>query len=109
VRTNHNHAGALVYHIRRVLNDWPDDDVVNILSHIASACEPDSKVLVSEQILPSPPKLLTSVVDIFLLSLGGKRRTEQMYRDIASKAGLRVTNVFQDPNTYTAVLEMEPA
>jgi len=102
--------GALIYHIRRVLNDWPDDDVVNILSHIRSACAPDSTVLISEQLLLSPPKAFNAMLDIFLLSLGGKRRDERMYGIIAAKAGLRVKAVHADKtgNSDTATVELVP-
>lgn len=99
-------TGALVYHIRRVLNDWPDDDALKILSQTAAACASDSRILVSEQLLPSPPKQFSSVIDIFLLSLGGKRRSENMYRELASRAGLKVTGVFPDTKSDTAVVEM---
>jgi hypothetical protein len=101
-------TGALVYHIRRVLNDWPDANVVEILSHIRSSCVPDSRVLISEQLLLWPPKVFNSVFDIFMMNFGGKRRSVRMFSEIASKAGFKVTEVFKDEKSDTAVIELVP-
>jgi hypothetical protein len=101
-------TGALIYYIRRVLNDWSDDRCVEILGHIQAACAMDSKVLVSEELLLSPPSVYNSMLDIFMMNAGGKRRTEAMFGELASRAGLKVTGVFNDKKTDTAVVEMVP-
>ncbi|PKX89313.1 S-adenosyl-L-methionine-dependent methyltransferase [Aspergillus novofumigatus IBT 16806] len=101
--------GALIYYIRRVLNDWPDDVCVEILRTIVSACAPDSRILISEQLLFHPLSELTALLDIALINIGGKRRSVGMFQALAIRAGLRVTGVFKDKISDTAVIEMMPA
>ncbi|KAK7921537.1 hypothetical protein PG985_009559 [Apiospora marii] len=102
--------GALVYHVRRVLNDWPDEACFTILRRLREACAPDSRVLVAENLLP--PQALGSIdlcaVDLFMMNFGGKRRTEENYAHIASSAGFRISSVsWADPSKF-AVIEMVP-
>ncbi|KAL4733433.1 hypothetical protein BDV11DRAFT_213865 [Aspergillus similis] len=100
--------GALVYHIRRVLNDWPDENCVTILRHIREACEPDSRVLVSEQLLPPQPSLNISAGDLWMMNFGGKRRSGRMFSELALKAGLRVSSIPKEDSSNSAVIEMVP-
>ncbi|KAK8009401.1 hypothetical protein PG991_011952 [Apiospora marii] len=102
--------GAPVYHVRRVLNDWPDEACFTILRRLREACAPDSRVLVAENLLP--PQALGSIdlcaVDLFMMNFGGKRRTEENYAHIASSAGFRISSVsWADPSKF-AVIEMVP-
>lgn len=96
-----------MYYIRRVLNDWSDDKAIQILSRVRAACAPDSKVLVSEELLRIPPTVYSSITDLFMMNAGGRRRTESRLRELAAKASLKVTGVYPDKNgTDTAVVEM---
>ncbi|KAF3481033.1 uncharacterized protein GIQ15_03792 [Arthroderma uncinatum] len=99
---------ALVYHIRRVLNDWPDDDCVRILSRIREACASDSRVLVSEQLIPEVPSLDLAAFDIWMMNFGGKRRNARLFTDIATKAGLRINSVTRDEISGGGIIEMVP-
>lgn len=99
---------ALVYYIRRVLNDWPDDECVTILSQIRSACAADSRVLISENLLPDELSVSLAAADIWMMNFGGKRRNEKMFADIASRAGFRVSSVSKDQTSNSAVIEMVP-
>lgn len=61
-RTGRNHrqllkqaTGALIYFIRRCMHDWSDDWNVKMLSNVRKACASDSRVLICEQLLASPP------------------------------------------------------
>lgn len=99
-------AGALVYHIRRVLNDWPDKDVINILSQISAAAAPDSRVLISEQIITDAPSQMMGAVDLFFMNFGGKRRSERHYGELAAKAGLRLSSFSRHGTSDSAVIEL---
>ncbi|KAI0205155.1 O-methyltransferase-domain-containing protein [Astrocystis sublimbata] len=98
--------GALVYHIRRVLNDWPDEDCIKILSRVSAACADDSRVLVSEQLLPDSPSLDLAAFDIWMMNFGGKRRNARLFQDIVAKAGLRIVSVSRDDVSGSGVIEM---
>ncbi|KAA8641783.1 uncharacterized protein ATNIH1004_010722 [Aspergillus tanneri] len=98
--------GALAYHIRRVLNDWPDNDCVTILRHLRAAAAPDSRVLISEQILQAPLTLEVAALDLWMLNFGGKRRSERMFGEIAERAGWRVSRILRDRNSDSGVVEL---
>ncbi|CEJ94166.1 hypothetical protein VHEMI09715 [[Torrubiella] hemipterigena] len=100
--------GALVYHIRRVLNDWSDADCVKILSHLRNACVADSRILISEQLIPEQPSLDLAAFDIWMFNFSGKRRNEKLFQDIATKAGLRISNVSRDDDSGGGIIEMVP-
>ncbi|KAJ5972066.1 uncharacterized protein N7479_001984 [Penicillium vulpinum] len=100
--------GALVYHIRRVLNDWPDDDCVKILSHVRKVCAEDSRVLVSEQIIPEVPSLDLAAFDIWMMNFAGKRRNGRLFEGIAKMAGLKITAVTRDEESGSGIVEMIP-
>ncbi|KAL4971412.1 O-methyltransferase-domain-containing protein [Aspergillus desertorum] len=98
--------GALVYYIRRVLNDWSDAECVTILRQIRSACAGDSRVLISENLLPEQPSLAIAGVDLFLMNIGGKRRSEGMFAELASEAGFKIQSISRGANSDDAVIEM---
>lgn len=99
-------TGALVYHIRRVLNDWPDKDVTNILRQISAAAAPDSRVLISEQIITEAPSQMMGAVDLFFMNFGGKRRSERHYGELAAAAGLRLSSFSRHGTSDSAVIEL---
>lgn len=99
-------TGALVYHIRRVLNDWPDKDVTNILRQISAAAGPDSRVLISEQIITEAPSQMMGAVDLFFMNFGGKRRSERHYGELAAAAGLRLSSFSRHGTSDSAVIEL---
>lgn len=98
----------MVYHIRRILNDYPDKEARVILQHCRDACTDDSTVLVSEQILPDKPSLDLAAMDIFMLNYGGKRRTRAMFEELARSAGFKVARVATDNASGQAIIEMVP-
>ncbi|KAJ4420803.1 hypothetical protein N0V82_004098 [Gnomoniopsis sp. IMI 355080] len=102
--------GALVYYLRRVLNDWSDEEATKILTNLRGSCAPDSRVLVVEYLRKDEPELVMSAVDMFILNIGGKVRSEVMFKDIASRAGLEVSSVTADMGVESgcAVIEMVP-
>ncbi|KAI0424988.1 O-methyltransferase-domain-containing protein [Xylaria sp. FL1042] len=100
--------GALIYHIRRVLNDWSDQDCVKILKNIRTACAPDTRVLVSEQLLPETPSVETAAGDVWMMNFGGKRRNETMLAQIGRDAGFKIARTFSHETSVSAVIEMVP-
>ncbi|KAK8121764.1 hypothetical protein PG984_010434 [Apiospora sp. TS-2023a] len=101
--------GALVYYIRRVLNDWSDQEALQILKNVRAACVPDSRVLIAEYLRPSDqPSVYTSTVDMFILNIGGKVRSEKAFGELAAKAGLKIASISRHEKTESAVVEMVP-
>jgi len=101
--------GALVYYIRRCMHDWSDENDAKILRHLRDAMADDSRVLITEQIMPNPPTALNAWHDLCMMNLGGKERTEKMFRAVAAAAGLKVIGVHPSLATDVAVIECEKA
>ncbi|KIW32316.1 uncharacterized protein PV07_03870 [Cladophialophora immunda] len=97
--------GALVYYIRRCMHDWSDENDRIILSHLADAMAPDSRVLITEQVMPNPPTALNAWTDLCMMNLGGKERTEKMFDDLTASAGLKMVGVHKSLATDVAVIE----
>ncbi|OAP63925.1 hypothetical protein AYL99_03152 [Fonsecaea erecta] len=100
-----NEPGALVYYIRRCMHDWSDENDRIILSHLADAMAPDSRVLITEQVMPNPPTALNAWTDLCMMNLGGKERTEKMFDDLTASAGLKMVGVHKSLATDVAVIE----
>ncbi|KAI8942917.1 hypothetical protein NX059_000956 [Plenodomus lindquistii] len=101
-------VGALVYYIRRVLNDWSDHEALQILKNVRAACINESRVLIAEYLRPEHPSVYTSTVDMFILNIGGKVRSEKAVGELAAKAGLKIVSVARHERTESAVVEMVP-
>lgn len=91
-----------------MLNDWSDYEALQILKNVRAACANDSKVLIAEYLRPENPAIYTSTVDMFIMNIGGKVRSEKMFRELAEKAGLRINSISKHAKTDSAVIEMVP-
>lgn len=95
-----------MYYIRRVLNDWSDHEALQILKNVRAACAEDSRVLIAEYLRPEQPSVYTSTVDMFILNIGGKVRSEKTFGELAAKAGLEIVSVARHDKTESAVVEL---
>ncbi|KAK1966839.1 O-methyltransferase [Colletotrichum sublineola] len=84
---------ALIYWIRRCLHDFGDEDSAKILSQLSDAMGSDSKVLVVEQVLRSPPSLMGAMTDFAMMNIGGKERTAVDWETLVARAGLRIEKI----------------
>jgi SAM-dependent methyltransferase len=98
-------AGADLYLLRGVLNDWPDDEAVAILRRCAEAARPGGQVLVVKGVRPdgATPRLAIEMV-----LAGGKSRTVDQVAGLAGRAGLAVTSATLGP-PGPSVVELGPA
>lgn len=99
--------GAQIYYFRRVFHDWTDHDARRILSNIKPAMAPDSRILISEMCIPEPITMAdTNAVwlDLMMLSIGGKERTEKDWYGLVENVGLRVVKVWRTPYTGPLVV-----
>ncbi|KAK3329856.1 S-adenosyl-L-methionine-dependent methyltransferase [Apodospora peruviana] len=97
--------GALVYFVRRCLHDYGDDACVEILKRLTDAMAPDSRLLIVEQVMSNPPSVFAAGTDLVMLSIGGKERTLDNFRDITGRAGLQILQVAQNPGADGALIE----
>lgn len=100
-------TGALVYFIRRVLHDWPDEEVRQILAHQADAMDRErSRILITETIIPEIGATATNAyMDLTMMTFGGRERTVKDFAHLFELAGLRLANVYKAPGVPMVVLE----
>ncbi|CAK48240.1 uncharacterized protein An11g00070 [Aspergillus niger] len=100
-------SGALVYFIRRVLHDWPDEEVRQILAHQADAMDRErSRILITETIIPEIGATATNAyMDLTMMTFGGRERTVKDFAHLFELAGLRLANVYKAPGVPMVVLE----
>jgi 2,7-dihydroxy-5-methyl-1-naphthoate 7-O-methyltransferase len=80
-------AGADLYLLNKVLNDWPDEQTVAILSRCAQAAGPHGLVVVSGGVAPDDAR---PVLAIDMVVAGGKTNPITEFRQLARRAGLTV-------------------
>jgi 2,7-dihydroxy-5-methyl-1-naphthoate 7-O-methyltransferase len=96
-------AGADVYLLWKVLNDWPDEETIAILRRCGEAAAPDGVVLICGGVAESgtPPRLAIDMV-----VAGGRTNPLDEFESIVAEAGLRVVAAGQQPAGF--VVECRP-
>jgi hypothetical protein len=80
-------AGADLYLLRSVLNDWPDEATDTILRRCAEAAHAGTRIVVSGGVAPDDaPRRL----EIEMVLLGGRTDSLAAFRERAARAGLEV-------------------
>lgn len=95
----------MIYYIRRCLHDYGDDECVSILQQISAAMAPDSRLLIVEQVMGTPPSPFAAMADFLMATIGGKERSLETFRAITSKARLMIEAVHRSPGSDVAVIE----
>lgn len=88
-------AGADVYLLSKVLDDWPDEEATLILQRCAEASRPSGRVMVlngSGPGEPAPPELL------MLVLVGGRSRTVDELAAMGASAGLALVRTARAPS-----------
>jgi 2,7-dihydroxy-5-methyl-1-naphthoate 7-O-methyltransferase len=80
-------AGAELYLLKNVLNDWPDEPTVAILGRCAEAAHPTTAIAILGGV--SADEALRSL-GIDMLVAGGKTNTLAQFTELARRAGLDV-------------------
>jgi 2,7-dihydroxy-5-methyl-1-naphthoate 7-O-methyltransferase len=88
-------AGADLYLLKKVLNDWPDRETTAILRRCAEAARPGGRVVVLGGVsAEDAPMRLT----IEMVLVGGTTNTLAQFRELARAAGLEVSAVERQPS-----------
>jgi hypothetical protein len=88
-------AGADLYLLKKVLNDWPDREAVAILSRCAEAAHPAGRVVVLGGVGPDDAR---RGLAIEMVLVGGKQRTVAQFQELARQAGLEVVAAVRQPS-----------
>lgn len=93
----HIPAAADAFYMQHIIHDWPDEQALKILGNCRQAMQgtKDARLLVVDHVLParvsSDPGYILDLV--MLVFPSGRERTEQEWRDLFAKAGLRITRI----------------
>src|SRR5260221_3612113 len=93
-------AGADLYLLKSILNDWPDGEARLILGRCAQAARPSGRLVILGGVSPdgrADPQLLMMVL------LGSKDRTLAEFRELAREAALEVQAAGRLPSGRFAV------
>ena len=99
----------MVYFIRRCLHNYSDTLCTRILSILAEAMAPDSKILIQEDIRPVPPNAKTAFLDFLMMTYGGKERSLQCWEEVVGNAGLVISGISQGSGSWQSLAVIECA
>lgn len=87
-------AGADAYIMQHIIHDWQDPEAIAILQKCRLAMNPDGRVLVAEIVIPPGGEpSFGKWLDLMMLLVNGRERTEEEYERLFDAAGLRLDRV----------------
>jgi SAM-dependent methyltransferase len=97
-------GGGDAYVLTQVIHDWDDEAALKILANCRAAMSDDARLLLGEAVLPEGPEpSLAKVIDMEMLVIGGRERTEAELRALLSQAGLRMVRVVPSAGPHSLV------
>ena len=88
--------GAKAYYLANVLHDWPDKQALKILANVKEAMNPESILLINENVLPeSKVSMYSASADLMMMTnFSSLERTEKQFRMLLDQAGLELVKVW---------------
>lgn len=98
-------GGGDAYIMKHIIHDWDDERAITILKNIKQAMNDGGRVLLVESVIePANQPDFGKLMDIeMLVSPGGKERTEEEYKDLFARAGLRLTRIIKTQSPYSVI------
>ncbi len=95
---------ADVYVLRHIIHDWDDEDAVSILRNCRNAMNPEGRVLLVETVIPPMDEpCFGKWLDLMMLIVGGRERTEEQYRQLLPQAGLELNRIISTAHEISIV------
>jgi SAM-dependent methyltransferase len=95
---------ADAYVMRHIIHDWDDKEAVSILRNCRDAMNPEGKILVIETVIPPLDEpCFGKWLDLMMLIVGGRERTEEQYRQLFSKAGLKLNRIVSTAHEISVI------
>ena len=102
-------AGGDAYLLKHIIHDWDDANATRILTNCRRAMDKNSRLLLIEMVIPSGnAPFLGKFLDLEMLLIGGRERTEAEYRAMFNLAGFNLTGIVQT-QSLVSVIEGAPA
>ena len=103
--------GCDAYIMKHIIHDWGDEQCRTILALMRERLPTNGRVLVCDMVVsgepgPTPAKLLD--IEMLVVTVGGKERTEDEFRELFAPAGLRLNRIVPTARPI-CVIEAVPA
>lgn len=98
-------AGADAYILKSIIHDWDDERALTILKNIRRALKPGGRVLLVEAIIADGNNQdFGKLIDLeMLVSPGGKERTAAEYRELFTRAGLKLNRIVPTKSPFSVI------
>ena len=98
--------GCDAYVLKHILHNWSDDDCSKILTLLREQLPAHGRVLICEMVIqsdpgPTPAKMLD--IEMLLLTVGGKERSYEEFREVLESAGFRIGRIVTTSNPLCVV------
>ena len=85
-------AGADAYIMKHIIHDWDDDNSVKILNNCREVMNTGGKILVVEQVITrGPESTMGKMLDLEMLLIGGRERTEEEFAALFTRCSLKLS------------------
>lgn len=85
--------GGDIYVIAHCLHNWNDEKATEILRNLRSTIGERGRLLVLEHLMSGQGFHPTKMIDLLMMAIDGRERTEDEYRDLLAKAGFELRSV----------------
>ncbi|RDW92628.1 hypothetical protein BP5796_02022 [Coleophoma crateriformis] len=100
---------AHIYFVRRIMHNYQDDVCIKILSNVAQAMGPTSRVLIGEAVISDKTVVAGDSsaywMDAVMLQIGGKERSKTDFIKILEPAGLELVKIWPAAAGHQAIVE----
>src|SRR5689334_9602990 len=98
-------AGADAYILKSIIHDWDDERALTILKNVRHAMKPRGRVLLVEAIIAAGNNQdFGKLIDLaMLVSPGGKERTAAEYRELLTRAGLKLNRIVPTKSPFSVI------
>ena len=99
-------AGGDVYVLSHILHGWNDERARGVLATVRQAIRNDGRVVIVDGVVAPPNEPAGKLMDLLMLSVGGRERTEQEWRELLASGGFELTEI--RPAPFGHMLEARP-
>jgi DNA-binding transcriptional ArsR family regulator len=101
-------TGGDAYILKHILHDWNDERAQAILQNVRRAMPAHGTLLIIESVVPAGPGAhLAKLIDLEMLVIDGKERTEREWRDLLARSGFTLARILPTAGPVS-ILEAMP-